>query len=342
MTKIDIAIAPDDNYAKHCGVVMASTISNAKEGTSINFYILDGGISEENKSALQHIGAGKSYTVNFIRIDKKDFEIFPPFSCFASMSYITVSTWYRLKVASLLPTSVKRVLYLDCDVIVRQPLDELFESDMEGCLMAGAIDNLWQRYSKTLGLPNSYRYFNAGVMLIDLEAWRAENVEGKLFTFLHEDPERLKLMDQNVLNICLYGRVKHLGIKWNFQYGVPFLEDTCYYLKEVRDEYVRANFDIGILHYMGPYKPWEKGIGGLHKYRMEYFKYLKLTPWKFTSEEEEAAYHKNAIGYRPLEFAKRLTRLLRHKPLLVFRKYYIGRIILEMEVIRRMWLGKCK
>lgn len=325
MQPINIVLAPDNNYARHCGVVMASAIANAKENSRLNFYILDGGLSEENKAALRRIEAGKPYNVEFPRINEGDFDGFP------SMKYITVSTWYRFKISTLIPDTVDRILYLDCDTIVNQPLDELFEMPMGSFLLAGAVDNLWRRYSKVLGMPPDYHYFNAGVLVMNLKAWREERMEEKLFKFLADSPENIKLMDQSVLNLFMGARTKGLHVKWNFQYGTPFLEDTCYHMADCRRQYLEAFFNPAIIHYMGEYKPWKDGISCLHRFRGEYYKYLKFTPWKFASDEDEEAFQKNASGSRPLEFMKKLASNLRHKPLLVFRKYYLGRIYLAAQ-----------
>ncbi len=324
MDSINIALAPDDNYAKHCAIVMASAMVNASEGSEINFYILDGGLNEENKRALGNIKTGRKYNLEFLRIDADAFKNFP------EMSYITVSTWYRLKIASLLPPEVTRILYLDCDTVVTAPLNELFEMDMEGCLIGGATDNMWRRYSKKLGLPSDYRYFNAGVLLVNVEAWRNEGIEEKLFAFLSEDTDRLKLMDQSVLNIFMGDRAKRLGLKWNFQYIIPFLDDTCFFYKETLDEYISAMTDHAIIHFMGEYKPWKDDIGTLHPFRNEYFKYLKYTQWKLSGDEERAHALANS-KFRRGKFWRRLAHNIAHKPMLVFRKYYLGGIYLKFK-----------
>lgn len=317
MTKVNIAIAPDDNYTVHCATVMASVLASASVDSEIHFFILDGGLSEKNKKRLGEIEAEKTYAIDFLKIDESDFDGFP------GHGYISITTWYRIKLGSLLPTDVERVLYLDCDTIVKAPLDELFEMPMDGCVIGTSLDCTWQRFNKLVGLPLDYPYFNAGVLLIDVGAWKAENVEKQIFEFLAEDPERLKLYDQNVLNILLGQKKKNLGIRWNFQYTIPYIEETCYDIAPYPEEYLQALKKPAIIHYVGAHKPWKKGPGEFHIFKNEYVKHLKMTPWREYADKIPQGRVKSA------SFAKNVLRAVWRKPRLFFKKSYWARIRLE-------------
>ncbi len=317
---INIALAPDDNYARHCAAVMASAISSAQDEDFLNFYILSGNLSDANEQKLKELCAGKNANVHILKIDETQFKGFP------SSAYITVNTWYRFKISSLLPKETSRVLYLDCDTIVRESLRPLFELDFGGAYAAAVIDSWCSKFVERHGLGEGFNYFNAGVMLINLDRWRADNIEEKLFNFLSADKSRLKLLDQTVLNIVLKDRVKILPMSWNWQFIPPILEDGC--MLAFKDEYLSAYKNPKIIHFVNDYKPWKAGLGALNPHWKSYFDALRQTPWKFESETEEYAFIAFSSATASKAWRKRLLRKFRRQPWFVFKKYWRENIIL--------------
>lgn len=321
---ISIVLAPDDNYAQHAGVLMASIVANASSNSKVSFYILCDNISEENKRKLSEIDAGKPYEVNFIHINPDDFEGFP------ASDYITVSTWYRMKSSTLLPAEVSRALYLDCDIIVNSPLDEIFEMDFEDNYAMVVLDCWWKKFNKRCGFEKNFKYFNAGVIMMNLDKWREDKIEEKIFSFLKDDPKRLEMLDQTVLNTLLAGRVKMLKMKWNMQYTPAYLEESC--LWGLKKEYAQAYRNPSILHYVNDYKPWRAGAGAINKWQSLYFKYLKMTPWRFESEIKEIEFLKKNKDLKKSFWIKRFFRKIRRKPWCVFRSDYWGNIKLHRYI----------
>jgi lipopolysaccharide biosynthesis glycosyltransferase len=116
-----------------------------------------------------------------------------------------------------LPPDVKRVLYLDADIAVVGPLDELYSIDLDGHCMAARVDG--SRYLEDLetrltGIDFKERYFNAGVMMIDLDRWRSEQVSEMVFEYCKEGG--LPANDQTALNVVIRGRYVRIGPEWNF------------------------------------------------------------------------------------------------------------------------------
>ena len=104
--EINICLACDDNYAKHAGVVIASILHNSELDEALNFYILDGGIKEENKVHINNLKNIKDCNINFIHIEESLFEDYKQVK---THSYITLATYYRLKLPTLLP-SVDKII----------------------------------------------------------------------------------------------------------------------------------------------------------------------------------------------------------------------------------------
>lgn len=317
---MDIVLAPDNNYAKHAAAVMASVlIHNQKD--FVKFWILDGGISEENKSKISKFDEFTNYEVNFVKIDPKDFEGFP------SSGYITIAMWYRLKIATLLPESVERCLYLDCDTIVSDSLEELFSIDMSGKYVGTIIDCVYEKFNKNNKqyFAKDYPYFNSGVLLINLERWRTDDVEGRIFKFIKANPQALKLLDQTILNITLQDFRLELPIKYNFQFTPKVLGESSYLSRKT--EYQEALAHPAIIHFVGLHKPWKAGYNALHPHYKLYIDALSHTQWKI-SESEKTAFINESESLKGKVFRELLFKQIKRKPWWVFRKYFWQRIFL--------------
>lgn len=201
----------------------------------------------------------------------------------------SLNAWYRVLLAELLP-DLGRVLYIDSDALITGRLDVLWETDLTGYVL-GAITNplyatMVPRIRSKLGLPDRRYYFNSGVLLIDLGAWRAESTTEAIFEFARGHPG-LWWPDQDALNGVLYGRRRHLHPRWN---ALPQLwelrsRSLPYPAHEVRE----AKSNPAIVHFLGPYKPWH--YRSRHVYRGEYFRYLEQTPWRRRPTEGRTARH---------------------------------------------------
>ena len=136
MNKINVCISCDDNYARHAGVVTTSVLMNATGSDNLHFYILDGGISDENKSKIQSLSSIKDCKIDFVDIDEN---LFSDFRKITTHAYISLPAYYRLKMPTLLP-DVDRIIYFDCDVIVNTSLNDLFNIEVEEYSIAGVLD----------------------------------------------------------------------------------------------------------------------------------------------------------------------------------------------------------
>ena len=114
MSRINVSLACDNNYAKYAGVVIASILANANKDDNLFFYILDGGISAEYKQQILSLKKIKDCEISFIAIDETLFEDYKKVQ---THFYITLPTYYRLKLPSLLP-DIDRIIYFDCDFVI--------------------------------------------------------------------------------------------------------------------------------------------------------------------------------------------------------------------------------
>lgn len=283
---INICIACDDNYSKYAGVVIASVLDNASSGDKLAFYILDSDISETNKNSIDKLKTIYPCDINYVTIDNSLFE---DYAKVKTNKYISIATYYRLKLSELLP-DVDRVIYLDCDVVVNRSLSELFNSDLEGLPIGGVTDINRRMVKKN---PN---YVNAGMLVMDLKTIREEKIEPKFLEWTKEHIDTIKMGDQEIINEVLKGRIKLLKENWNVQ-SSNFVN---------RSSYTHHPY---IIHFVSKRKPWHFGSFSYHK--DYYFKYLQLTDWKINDEEKDYWYRQNKIAsvlgyikYRPAFFLR--------------------------------------
>ena len=285
MRDYNICYSLDSNYTEQLLVSVASILKNADESENFNFYVLDGGLNENDKKSIEALKKIKTFNIKFIRVNNDDFANCPLLKD-KSEHYInyhvTLPTYFRFKLAEYLP-DIKNVLYLDCDVIVRNSLKEIFETNLQNTSAALIEDVEGEKEAKRLNLN---KYFNAGVMLINLEFWRQNKISSKLFEYSKNNKNVIQWQDQDVLNVVLKDSIKELDVKWNFQY---FLYDNVD-LKNLEYSY--------ILHLSGRFKPWLMPFE--HPVYDLYYYYLGFTDLKnrvvFYKQNSFGKFLKNNLG----------------------------------------------
>ena len=154
--------------------------------------------------------------------------------------------------------SADKVLYLDCDIIVRDSLSELFATDLTD-LACGVVED---QCGDDIRLHNPIRmfskYFNSGVLLMNLDYWRNNHVADKLVLWIENFDGRLMCPDQDALNVVLEGKVKFLDYKYNYQQG--FYGDLMWLRADKWPAIKEARENPVVVHYTSGEKPWHKEL----------------------------------------------------------------------------------
>lgn len=179
--------------------------------------------------------------------------------------WASAAVYYRLLAARLLPMNVDKILYLDSDVIIRRPIDELWSTNIAEHALA-AVSNYEDDARKALGLPAGVKYFNSGVLLINLRYWRQNNVPERAISFIRDNPERVQYWDQDALNATLMHQWVELLPFWNWQFSSR-----------------GSKPEPAIVHFITSDKPWHWSND--HPFKREYRKYRRKTPWRSYQEE---------------------------------------------------------
>ncbi len=286
MSRITICFSSDNNYAQHLGVTLASVLDNKLPEDEIYVYVLDGGISGENKNKILNLKHKYDFDIKFLPIDKNLHKKFPQ----GKKNHITSAAYYRLLLAELCPDKDK-LLYLDVDTIVKSSLKELFDTDITDKYFAGVSDCDEAMNTKRLGIK---QYCNSGVLLLNLNKWREDNITKEFFNWMQQNEDKIVLHDQDVINCVLQDGILKLDKIWNAQISKY----------SGSKEFVDLLPQAKIIHYIGKHKPWHPDFKQLAK--EEYFKYLRLTDWK----DYEILYRLKLLANFPIFLIEKLLHFI--------------------------------
>ncbi len=184
-----VVLAADDGFAMPLAVTVRSALDNLAPDRRLRIYILDGGIADATKDRLLRSWPEGRYQITWLKVDDAALAGSP------ISGHVNLVSYYRILIPRLLPRDVQRAIYLDADLIIRADLSRLWDHDLSGRLCLAAQDCAapyldapvalanYERCEPYLGSPRpipNYQelglspcaaYFNAGVLLIDVDAW---------------------------------------------------------------------------------------------------------------------------------------------------------------------------
>ena len=253
---INIVLACDSRYAQHAAVVMASILLTTSTPARIHFYIIDDELSPDVREKLTKTATPFGSSVRFVQVHEDSLK-----QGYVSGG-ISRAAYYRLDIPQLLSEAVHKALYLDCDLLVYDDIVALYETELGKLPLAAAEDfgilcSARKRKGKTAqwGWKYENSYFNSGVILLNLDAWRKENATQHLLELVQQHQYRHH--DQDALNEFFEGRWKHLPQRWNVIPPIFALELRVAMDVAMRHSARQAMQRPGIVHYAGGYKPWE-------------------------------------------------------------------------------------
>lgn len=252
MEKFDVVCATDDNYAEYCAVMLCSLFEN-NLNMQITVHVLIETLSSKNKDELIHLSQRYGQTLLFYTVDTNKLKNVK----YRSKNPLSSAAYYRILLTSILPKTVNKVLYLDCDLLVLKSVREIFEVNLDGYALAAVRDQenlpVNDEHRLQLNLPYKSSYFCSGVMLINLEYWRKCEAEEKLIEFACRK-RTVYFHDQDALNYLFWNKWFELSPKWNRFNLVAYDKKN---FETFEDEY-NYIYNPSILHFASPAKPWLK------------------------------------------------------------------------------------
>mgnify|MGYP003182217966 FL=1 len=274
---IPIFFAVDDGYIPFLAVALQSLIENSSKNYYYSIKILYTNIEEENK---QKISKYKKENVNIEFVDL-NYYIKKVKDKLYTRDYYTKTTYFRLFIPNLYP-QYDKAIYLDSDIVVLGDIAELYNVNMGNNLIAAAPDDViqttkvFQEYvEKVVGVADYRNYFNAGILLMNLDEFRKFNFQEK-FLYLLETIKFTVAQDQDYLNRLCKGKVKIIDKAWD---RMPIAID------DMKEE------DIKVIHYNLAYKPWHfenvlyKDYFWKYAQKTEFYKQIEDIRKSYTEEE---------------------------------------------------------
>lgn len=266
---IVICLASDDNYAPYLGICILSILKAAASGDEFKFYILDNGISAKSMAELETLKNYHSFEINFVKIDTSCFKDFV-----LKETRLTKAIFGRYFIPNIVPED--KVLYLDCDIMVRHSLSELWNIELGANYVAGTLDYHVMKNTKMGALfggkLNIAEYINSGVLLINNKKCREDNLPQLMLKLTKENENDLQFPDQDIINFACQGKKKIISHSWNVM-GFLYKPDLFIARKDYK-QIISQRKDCRIRHF----QPWRKNWFMPH--RSEYLSLLAQSPWK--------------------------------------------------------------
>lgn len=286
---MDILLTITNSYIPYTAAMLQS-LRDTNKGMSFCIYIICLDITEDNKRNLEKSFKRDDYDVEtgniniiFPIINKDILEEIEKTTPHLG-KWINVSFVLRLFAYRILPENIDKILYLDVDTVITASLKELEEKGLDNNTALAAVKDLIRHddYERLSIDPQKHAYFNAGIMLLNLDYWRRHDIGKQCVELLMRNSAKYRFQDQDVLNIVCQGRAEYLHPRYNC---MTFFFARREFLKarireEEFDRVQEASKSPAIVHFTWPSKPWHKG-GFLPK-REVWLAALAKTKWRDT------------------------------------------------------------
>lgn len=238
---MNILVTLDKNYIPQLKTMLSSFFDH--NDVKVDLYVIHSSLTQNDLNRIS--STSNKICLHPIFVDDKYFEN----AHFTKR--ITKETYYRLLLCDYLPQNVERILYLDPDIIINKPLDNLYNLDFGDKCVAGAghTHTVVKWFNKRrLAMGKCSDYINAGVLMINVENFRKSLTTEEIFAFVGKKGKALFQADQDVINALLWDKTIYLSaLEYN-------LDEQSYRRSGIDLDYVSKN--TAIIHYDGKNKPW--------------------------------------------------------------------------------------
>ena len=263
-----LVLTLDDNYVLPLKVLWHSLYQTSSIPKGLPIYILhESTLSQASIENLKDFFSVFRYAPVFLDIERQVPSDLP----INEFDHVTRATFYRLYLPSILPEEVNSIVYLDIDTLVVESIRVLFTASL-GESLIGAVDHFSPHEELRLWGDVGGTYFNAGVLLINLQKWRHENVEAIFQDILRSQSSRIRWWDQDVLNIAFKDQWLRIPMWFNSHFSVHQLAGPSEFKSKAK-----------LIHYAGATKPWNNQSQNQvellwHKAKSDLSEYICLEP----------------------------------------------------------------
>lgn len=283
---LNILYQSDDNYAPYMGVSICSLFENNKNIEFLKVFIIDDNISRANKNKLDSMAHYYGREIEFLNV-KKILDDSQTKEIFAYVGFRrNKHSFLKLYIDSLLPDLHGKLIYIDCDTVIQEPLDLLMQFDMGDKIIGMVQDQLVGNSKTSVGLNDNDKYYNSGVILFDIDKWRSGNCFYRVVNHIN-NIRTYGTVDQDLLNVEFKNEICTLPLKYNVQpiYMVASHQQVAEIFKHKEDFYNSEEIQMALhkpaiihfLRFIGEH-PWNKDA--VHPCLDYYNKYALISPWK--------------------------------------------------------------
>ncbi len=252
---IHVGLCADENFAMPFGVCLTS-IFESNKNESLTVHVITQGFSDKTLSRIRKTEQ-KYARIDAVKIYKIDDGIFAQYPL---STQFPKSIYFRYLYAKLLPESIERILYIDCDTVVLSSLRNIWDTYISDNVLFGAVED---RNGDDILIRNRIGrwdgfYFNSGVLLINLAEWRRMDAFKIFADFIRDNREVCLYPDQDAINAAFPDKFKRLPFEYNFHmsFVAPFDTFRLHLSKKV--ELLQASKNLCIVHFAAELKPWYK------------------------------------------------------------------------------------
>lgn len=273
-SRVPIVFAINDAFVPYLGVALSSLISNALPHNRYDIFILHNDVSQDSQIKIEELSTS-NIRINFINVLEETRDLVAKAHV---DSHVSVETYFRIIIPSLFP-QYRKIVYLDCDLILNSDIVELYKEDITDFALAGVNDYIFDKdfLKRALETRNKrlFHYINCGVLLINNSYFRDHNL---LDDFMEHVSSGVRYVtwDQDILNMICEGKIKRLSPKWNLTWtSVVWKQYTQATPAELKP-YMRAFREPAIVHYAGAKKPIDTNDG---YFAPLFWKYARKSPY---------------------------------------------------------------
>ncbi len=244
---MNLLVTLDSNYIYPLCVMLRSLMAT-NPTSKFDVYVGHSSLTDEDFEKINS-SVNENTTIHAVEIDKTLFDNAPV------LSRISKETYYRLLLESFLPDDVDRILYIDPDTVIINKIDDFYNIDFKGNVIAAAPHTYGVVEATNrlrLGLKNDTHYINAGILMIDVDAWRNMITTNEIINFISKNVKKLKLGDQDAINIIFEDKILYVDER------IYNLDEKTYshyrFFRKISMDWVEKN--TVIIHYNGGQKPW--------------------------------------------------------------------------------------
>ncbi len=260
MESIPVVFISDNNFVAPTMVAISSFVENISQNVFFDIYVICMNVEKQKRELFKKISTAR-VRVHVMNLDHK----------YANLgiehAHVSKAALFKFDIPNIF-SNLDKILYLDGDVLIKGDLSELFNLDISDVYLAGVRDMAGE-YMDMHKAPNVKKYFNSGVMLMNLKKMRQEKISDKLIKIRKERTDFVRTMDQDVLNYVLDENVLWLDIQYNvIAYGMLYLEISIDQINEFYGVNFASYDDLlknsKIIHFASKKKPWLNKYGLLN------------------------------------------------------------------------------